>query len=348
MLESSINNRIKFNKKGVQRKFILEAKDFLGMNGREFAEKLKISQRTLTAWAHEKIKISFVVAQRISKLTHIQIPKNHRVINWRAHLQKAGKIGGRNRFIKYGSVATDEMYRKSKWKEWWKITGQYKKTAPGFQTLIKIKIPRKSILLAEFVGIMLGDGGVNPYHISVTLSVEEKEYILYVDSVIRKLFGVIPKIHKHKHAKAVSIFVNRKQLVNFCQEIGLVKGNKVKQQVDIPKWIKENKKFSIACIRGLIDTDGCFYTNSYHINGKKYSYFKIAFISASKPLADSVADTLINLGINARIDRKHRDVRIVDNQSVHKYMNKISSHNKKHLLKINKWRVAPNGKATVC
>ena len=126
--------------------------------------------------------------------------------------------------------------------------------------------------------------------------------------MINELFGVIPKICKLNNAEAVKIAVNRKQLVDFCQKIGLVKGNKVRQQIDIPQWIKNNKKFSIACIRGLIDTDGCFYTNSYYSHGKKYFYFKIAFTSASRPLINSVAGALMNFGIKARISNNFKDV----------------------------------------
>src|SRR3989344_5706415 len=184
MSEPSIKNRIKFSQKGLQQEFILKAKKSLRMNGREFSEKFNISQRTLTAWTHEKITISLVIAQKISQVAKIPIPKNHSIIDWRLHLKKAGKIGGKNRYAMYGSVALDEEYRKNKWKEWWNAVGQYKKTSPGFQTIIKIKVPRKNKLLAEFVGIMLGDGGVNQYYISITLSNEEKNYISYVDNIV--------------------------------------------------------------------------------------------------------------------------------------------------------------------
>lgn len=312
------------------------------MNGREFAEKFKISQRTLTAWTHEKVTISLISAQKISKLASVQIPKHHTIIDWRLHLQKAGEIGGRNRFTMYGRVALDEQHRKNKWEEWWETVGQYKKRPKGFQSTLKIKIPRKNKLLAEFVGIMLGDGGVNEYHISVTLSSKEKEYILYVNNIIKKLFVVVPKIHKHTHAEAVSIFVNRKQMVDFCQEIGLVKGNKIKQQIDIPNWIKENQDFSKACVRGLIDTDGCFYNNSYIVNGKKYSYFKVAFISASKPLISSIAEILGDLGIKVVINKHYRDIRIVESQYVLKYVQEVGSNNQKHLKKIKKWKKTNN------
>ena len=115
---------------------------------------------------------------------------------------------------------------------------------------------------------MLGDGGVAPYHIHVALSCYEIDYIKYVTDMIADLFGMVPKLHKQKYAKTVDIVVQRKQLVDFCQMIGLVLGNKVKQQIDIPEWIKSNNNFSLACVRGIIDTDGCFYTNSHYINSK--------------------------------------------------------------------------------
>ena len=348
MSEQFKYNRIKFNRKGGQKEYILKAKKILNLTESKLAQKLNISRRTLTEWKNERITISQIAAIKISKLINLPIPKNHKVIDWRLHLQKAGRIGSRIKLEMYGSVGGDEKYRKEKWRQWWKEVGQYKKNPKGFQSIIKIKIPPKSKLLAEFTGIMLGDGGVNQYHISVTLSNKEKSYISYIDHIIRQLFGVVPKIQKHKHAKAVSIFVNRKQLVDFCQEIGLVQGNKVKQQIDIPIWIKENRNFTRECVRGLVDTDGCFYTNSYYVNGKKYSYFKIAFTSASLPLIYSVTKALINFGINVRISKNHKDVRIEDGKSVERYIKEIGTHNHKHLEKIRKWKVALNGKAPVC
>lgn len=348
MFNNKIHNRIQFNKKGIQKRFILEALNVLGIIRKKFAKKLKISQRTLADWIREEITISEIAAKTISKLVGKPIPKEHVIVDWRIHLRNAGKIGGKNKFNLYGSVGGDEEYRKIKWKEWWKKVGRYKKNPTGFQSIKKIKIPPKNKLLAEFIGVLLGDGNISPYHIGITLSSKEKEYIKYVSNVIQKLFGVLPKLIKHKSSQAVSIVVNRKLLVDFCQKVGFKMGNKVKHQVDIPPWIKENKIFSRECIRGLIDTDGCFFSHKYRMRGKKYFYLKIAFTSASIPLVDSVARTLINFGINARISKNHKDVRIEDQECVRKYINKIGTHNDKHLQKIKKWRVALNGKATVC
>ncbi|OGI46759.1 hypothetical protein A2121_00075 [Candidatus Nomurabacteria bacterium GWB1_40_6] len=338
MLESYKNARVKFNKKGIQKNYILKVKKLLRITGSKLAKKLNISQRTLSDWSREKFHISYIGAQKLYKISGVPVPSPNIIIEWKEHLRKIGKIGGKNRIKIYGKIALNEEYRNKKWREWWQKIGQYKKNAPGFQSLIEIKIPKKNKRLAEFVGIMLGDGGVAPYHIHITLSDKEKKYIKYTIKLITELFGLVPKIYKLKHAKAVDIVVQRKQLVNFCKEIGLVLGNKVKQQIDIPQWIKENKFFSKACIRGLVDTDGCFYSNSYYSNGKKYSYFKIAFTSASKPLIASVAKIFKSLEIKARISKNYKDVRIESSKYVNRYISEIGSNNSKHVEKIEKWK----------
>ena len=46
----------------------------------------------------------------------------------------------------------------------------------------------------------------------------------------------------------------------------------MRNQVGIPEWIKSNPKYFIACIRGLIDTDG--YLGKYLKRKGKYTYFQ--------------------------------------------------------------------------
>ena len=339
MLESSKNIRIKFNKKGDQKNFILKAQTSLGLTGFKLSQKLAFSQRTLSDWKREKFTLSYATAQKISKISGVALANDYKLVSFDEHLKKIGKAGGEKRMALYGRVTLDEEYREKKWREWWNNTGQYKTPAEGFNSLEKIRKPKKSISLAEFAGIMLGDGGISDYQISVCLSNKEVVYISYVSDLINKLFSVESKIYKLKHAEAVNIIVSRKELVDFCQSIGLVKGDKIRQQIDIPNWIKENKSYQRECIRGLIDTDGCFYTNSYISHGKKYSYFKIAFVSASIPLIKSVAEVLRNMGIKARISKNYRDVRIEESVYVKKYIEEIGSHNQKHLDKIARWEV---------
>ena len=49
---------------------------------------------------------------------------------------------------------------------------------------------------------------------------------------------------------------------------GIKPGNKKQNNVGIPNWIFDSKKYLRACIRGLIDTDG----GVCAITGRNYSY----------------------------------------------------------------------------
>ena len=130
----------------------------------------------------------------------------------------------------------------------------------------------------------------------------------------------------------IMVRISRSGIIRFCvDKLGLKTGNKIKQQVDIPNWIKRNRRFSIACIRGLVDTDGCLFNHNYKVNGKLYSYKKLAFTSFSAPLRRSVFRVLKSLGMNPRLDRK--DIRLESEEDVRRYFSIVGTHNRKLLNK---------------
>ncbi len=104
----------------------------------------------------------------------------------------------------------------------------------------------------------------------------------------------------------------------------------MKQRFDIPDWIKENRDYMIACIRGLVDTDGSVFTHRYRVNGKMYAYKKIYFSSSSPPLIKTVHDFLTNEGFYARISKAGVHIRIESIAGVKRYMEIIGSSNPKH------------------
>ena len=63
----------------------------------------------------------------------------------------------------------------------------------------------------------------------------------------------------------------------------------------------------------------CFFVHNYIVGGKRYSYFKIAFTSVSKPLLLSVAKTLINFGINVRMSKNGKLLEIIEKECKDKY-----------------------------
>ena len=320
----------------------------LDLNVQETALMLGIHRRTLNDWVNEKFNISHKAAKILSEKSNIDLPKNTIIINWNGHLRKIARSGGVSRYKKYGKIALDEDARNIAWKNWWKQNGQFKKIA--ILERRKIKKPLKCKELAEFFGIMMGDGGMAEYHLAITLnSDDDREYGLFVSKLIKKLFNVEPRIYKRKNALAIDLVIHRIELVDFLTSLGLKRGNKLKQGLDMPQWIKTNAEYRSSCLRGLMDTDGSVFQHSYRSRNKKYSYVKISFKSSSLKLLKTARQTLNKVGIRSRIAKGNNDLRIESIESVKKYIELIGTNNLKHKRKLNKlWRVAPNGKAAVC
>ncbi|MDP2630774.1 MAG: hypothetical protein Q8P56_05195 [Candidatus Uhrbacteria bacterium] len=242
-------------------------------------------------------------------------------------------LGWKTVMRKYGKIPKNEEYRKKKWLEWWGREGKHK-----FHQIINhpklIAYPKYSEELAEFVGIILGDGGISDYQVIVTLNSEdEQEYASFVIHLARSLFRIPVRVSFRKNSLSMDLVISRVALVRFCTEkLGLLRGDKIKHQVDIPEWIKKNQKYAVACVRGLVDTDGSVFTHRYKVNGKLYSYKKLEFCSRSEPLRFSVHRILGSLAIKGRLSRGY-DIFIDDQKQVKRYFQVIGSHNPKHLMR---------------
>jgi hypothetical protein len=197
----------------------------------------------------------------------------------------------------------------------------------GFKVRKDIKTPERSVELAKFIGIMLGDGGMrSKYQLTVSFNYKtDREFAKYVGKLIERLFAVEHFIAKKKDSLGADIVISSAGLIDFLKKQGLLVGNKVKNQVDIPMWVKRNKKFQKACLSGLVDTDGSLYPHRYKVNNKWYEYLKLDFASSSKPLLNSVYVILTNLGIKASLRGVH--ITISTKKDINKYFAKIGSSN---------------------
>jgi intein/homing endonuclease len=242
------------------------------------------------------------------------------------HLRRIAKIGGKTGARLRIEDPRREAARKKKWLEWWNEKG--KVLWNPVKTLLPIRSPKPSKKLAEFVGIMIGDGTVAPYHIAITLNtITDNEYILFVASLAERLFGVKPKIYNRKGCKATDIVIHSKNIVEFCKKIDLKQGDKLKHGLDIPMWVLKDRDFSKACIRGLFDTDGSLFEHNYSVNGKRYSYLKLSFTSRSPVLIGRVLRTLVGLGFNTKLRKNGFELKIEDRGSVSKFMRVIGTSN---------------------
>lgn len=293
----------------------------------EIAEICNCSERTIRDWRRGKFRISSDAAKAISSRLRIPNLDSSYEVDVYAHTANAGSLGGKALIKKYGKLPISEEYRKEKWREWWESDGKLREIP--LLSSKSVFIPRKSSVLAEFMGIMMGDGGISKYQISITLHQnDDHAYSAFVAEMINRLFKVVPSIYKRKDSLAMALVVSRIELVQYLQSLGLPIGNKIRQQIQIPLWIQEELRYAKACVRGLIDTDGCVFTHRYKSKDKWYAYKKIQFTSASPALREGVAHILTELGFSPRITGS--DVRIDRKEDVEKYFKLIGSNNPKH------------------
>src|SRR3989344_4206395 len=302
-----LNKRVVFQA-GEQTRYIEDARERLGLSWRLFAERVGVNRRTMNDWKREQYSLPRKALEKIVVESGVEAPSNIEIKDRYWYTATAGLAGGLATMKKYQQVGGASDYRAMKWREWWEREGQYKSAIASPRPII---MPRCSRKLAEFVGIVMGDGGITARQVTVTLNKEDDRlYVLYVANLFKELFGVEPGLYAKKNGeKAVDIVVSRTRLVKYCSALGLKVGNKIKQNLDIPEWVQNNKSFLLACIRGLVDTDGCIFQENHRIKGKLYSYPRLAFTSASPPLRLSVIKALEDIGLHPRL-RTRRNVQL--------------------------------------
>ncbi len=277
--------------KGNQSKFLRHYMQSTGLANKQLSKKFNVCDKTIRDWINEKHKLPILVYNTMQQKLHFKNEIN--IVN----IQKENGIKGwESTYLKYGRIPCDENFRLKQWKKWNKSRSTQ---------INKIKL---SVDLAEFVGIMIGDGHLNKNGLSITLHYKyDKDYGDFVEKLIAKLFNTQVHVYYRKERSINSYNVFNRNLSKYLNlKVGIIIGNKTLQQVEIPKWILKTKKYSIACIRGLFDTDGCVYWHKYQSNHKKYKYKKIAFRNYSWPVILFFTKILENLKIKYYLKKQNR------------------------------------------
>jgi len=197
----------------------------------------------------------------------------------------------------------------------------------------KIKVPNNSPLLAEFFGIILGDGNVyvnkkyGVYQIRVASHpLQEVEYAQFVMGLFDVLFGLKTSITKR--GRAIYVCADSRELADFL----LKNLPGLKSKFSFPQWIYNDDICLRSFVRGLIDTDGSI----YRLSNKNPKTMRIGFKNADSSLSLAYRKALLKLGLHpSKII--YRNIFLTRKADVKRYLKEIGFHNTKHrerLLKL--------------
>lgn len=196
--------------------------------------------------------------------------------------------------------------------------------------------------LAEFMGVLIGDGFIGKYGnnriIQITgHKIKDKEYYVnYLIPLIKRIFHIDPKFYTRDtcirltiHSKVIFNTINKK----FDFPIGK------KHDISMHRSLIKTQECKIALIRGLFDTDG-------YVGLQRKKYPVIEITTVSKPLAIQVKDILNELDFGAYICKNRSSPRIAfrvtlfGKEKLLKWQNLIGSSNPCKFKRIGEASVA--------
>lgn len=180
--------------------------------------------------------------------------------------------------------------------------------------------------LSYVIGVAIGDGNLsNPNGRATRLRITcDTDYPNLIRGIMRAIKKILPynKVSLIKRAKTyVDISCYSNQWEGWLGwKVG--NGSKIRQNVSLPEWIKARNDFSLACLRGLLETDGSFYMDR--------GYKMVNFTTAIPKLAYEVLGIIQRIGFTAHLSR-------VDGVAAHhqpKYTVRISRDVEKFIKKV--------------
>lgn len=317
--------------KGQQSRWLNQILRGTKLSIKEIAEICGVCTRTFKDWKKEKFTISETALLQIHRKLHIPLPTKIKKISDFWYVAKGARSGGLRRLELYGPPGTAEGRKKGG-----KISQQRRRENPEKYRLMGCNVRkdfpllRLSKELAETVGIILGDGGVTDCQLRITLNKEtDKEYAYFVKKLFSNVFKEIPSFCERKNQKVIDLIISGINLIENLGKIGIGKGDKIRRQVDIPEWIWEKLDYQVACIRGLVDTDGGVYFHKHWTKGIQYRNLGLCFTSWSRPLIRSVSIIFKKFNIKHSIDKEKR-IYVYSLDEVIKYFCVFGSNNPKH------------------
>ena len=324
--------RVKFPP-GQQRAFLEEVLRLTHEPGTSLARQIGVCDRTFRDWKREKWQMDDQSLDRLCRLANLPQPPNVALLSEHWSVPKAARLGGLRCAELHGPPGTFESRQKGG-----RTTGALIRNHPelarqrGLNIRKSIQIPPRSEELAEFIGVFLGDGGFrNAWQLTISFNQKaDREYATFIQGLVRQLFELKVTWSIRERWGAGDLLMSSTALVEFLEEMGLRRGRKVTSITGVPAWIEAALAYRTACLRGLMDTDGCVYQHRYRINGRWYAYPKLCFAGVIPSLCQFVERTLQELGIPAYATQGGQRVFVHSLTAVRRYFEVVGTHNPRY------------------
>ncbi len=179
--------------------------------------------------------------------------------------------------------------------------------------------------MAEFFGILLGDGGVEKYFVRVYLNRKaDKGYPQKVMMLIQGLFpGVKVTCLDRPNRGTEEVQVSSIALCNYLREIGF--NPKLRT---IPDWITSNTEFTKAAMRGLFDTEGSIGVKIYRGKRGVSIYKQLTVTNINKNILCFLEQGLKKLGYQPT-KNSEKNIYISNRKDIERYFLEIGTSNPK-------------------
>jgi len=214
---------------------------------------------------------------------------------------------------------------------------------------------------AELVGLSLGDGGLNyrtgnkrlRFQLRGSLKEDKEHYDNYIIPLFNKEImnpafnGKKVGVVFNKNAGFYGISKESEKLILLNEVLGIPIG--VKKELFVPRWIKDNKKYTRRFLRGFFDTDGSISCQrNYSIKDNKYhTQIRISLSCCSNNLIKEIRDLLAALEFKCLLkkyvwrEKKWStlySVVLSGGIQVDRWFKLIGSKNPKHATKYFVWK----------
>ena len=202
---------------------------------------------------------------------------------WRESLKKrpAPWSKGYTKETHLSVLKISETFKKKKidnfreWRNRMKKLGKIRSKYPMF---------KKNGDLAELIGVVLGDGHIESFPRTESLTIAGNSnnigFINRYAKLVTKLFhksSYVAKVNKAMSCTRIRIYQKY-----IGERLGIPAGNRSKIKISIPRWILKNKHFLLRYLRGLYEAEG-----SFSIHKPTYTY-KFLFSNKNKSLLENV------------------------------------------------------------